>query len=187
MTNVKDIPEITKNEAVECNAKLDNPKYKQVWEGFGTLKIYPIDIPHDNSKIPVQERYRLIPLQYHQKLGALLDQLQVAWMVEKLDLTKHLRAWVSNPRITEKKSGDIRLNLDARRANLAIDANAEQMPTPEVVRHRLTGATRFSEFDLTHGYWQVPLSKDAQNLQANIPDSDGKMLERTPGSRAHHG
>ena len=46
-----------------------------MWEGFGTLRINPIEIPHDKQVEPVQERYRQIPLQYHAKLSALLKEM----------------------------------------------------------------------------------------------------------------
>ena len=150
---------------MECTEIVDDKTYSKIWgEGLGTMKIKPVSIPYDKARPIVQERYRPIPLQYHDKLSELIREMEKWGKVEKVNLGDYPNSWLSNPRITEKKSGDIRLNLDARRPNTAIDHNAEPMPTPEQVRHKLNGATRLSEFDLRHGYWQVPIDEESMKL-----------------------
>ena len=86
---------------------------------------------------------------------ALARSTSILWSyhgkIEKVDLKMYPNAWLSNPRITEKNNGDIRLNLDPKRPKKVILDNAESMLSPEEVRHT-DRVMRLSEFDLRHGY-----------------------------------
>ena len=84
--------------------------------------------------------------------------------MEDLDPNEHC-PWVSNVVITEKKQkNQIRMNIDMREANKALLRTKSHIDTIQEIRHKLRGATRFSELDLGHGYHQVALSEDSREI-----------------------
>ena len=74
-------------------------------------------------------------------------------------------SWISNVVITEKKdTNQIRMNIDMREANKALLRTPQHVETLQEIRHRLKGADRFSEMDLSHGFHQVMLHKDSRDI-----------------------
>ena len=64
--------------------------------------------------------------------------------------------------ITRKNDRTLRMNIDATPINkAAADVIQPHMTTPEEVQHRLSGSTRFSEFDMNHDYNQSTLSEES--------------------------
>ena len=63
--------------------------------------------------------------------------------------------WISPIVIVPKKSNEIRVCVDMREANQAIQHEKHPMPTIEEVITDLNGATLFSTLDLKAGYHQL--------------------------------
>ena len=73
--------------------------------------------------------------------------------------------WVNSLVIVEKHdSNDIRICLDPRNLNKAIQREHHPLPTIEDITTRLTGAKVFSKLDANSGYWQIPLEEESQLL-----------------------
>ena len=80
----------------------------------------------------------------------------------------------SNLVISRKSNGKLRMNVDARPINKAMaDIISPHMTTPEDVRHRITGSTRFSEFDMNHGYNQGTLSEESSKKYGVVQSHEG--------------
>ena len=62
------------------------------------------------------------------------------------------------------KTKKLRVCLDPRPLNVAINREHFQIPTLDSIATRLTGAKIFSKLDANHGYWQVQLDKQSQLL-----------------------
>ena len=110
----------------------------------------------------MQARYHPPPIAYQERLSKHLQELRES---DKIDVDpKENCPWISNVVITEKKQpGQIRMNIDMREANNAIICTYH-IETIEEIRHKLRGATRFSEIDLSHGYHQIPLSEESRYI-----------------------
>ena len=68
----------------------------------------------------------------------------------------------SNIVLTRKTDCSLRMNIDATPINrAAAEVMHPHMTTPEEVRHKPSGSTRFSEFDMNHGYNQSTLSEES--------------------------
>ena len=64
--------------------------------------------------------------------------------------------WVSPIVIQSKKNtDDIKICVDMRQANKAIQRTRHVIPTLEELRYKMHGANRFSKLDLKHGYHQL--------------------------------
>ncbi|KAJ8004145.1 hypothetical protein DPEC_G00155730 [Dallia pectoralis] len=75
-------------------------------------------------------------------------------------------AWVS-PIVTPPKPKDpdkVRICVDMRQANTAIQRERHITPTMDDVIHELKGATVFSKLDLTAGYHQLELHPDSKYI-----------------------
>jgi hypothetical protein len=68
----------------------------------------------------------------------------------------------------------MRMNLDARPTNEAmLDIVTPHMNSPEDVRHEIGGSTRFSEFDMNHGYNQGTLSEESSRKYGVFQTHEG--------------
>ena len=77
-----------------------------------------------------------------------------------MDPNKETVEHFSNVVISRKATGKLRMNIDARPINAALKNTVyPKMKTPEDVRHEVGGSTRFTEFDMNHGYNQSTLSE----------------------------
>ena len=68
--------------------------------------------------------------------------------------------------IVKKKSGDNRFCLDFRKLNAVTKFDTEPMGNIEDIIAKLHGERYFSKFDLTKGYWQIPMAKNSKHLTA---------------------
>ena len=83
--------------------------------------------------------------------------------------------WVSCAVITPKpkSDGEIRVTLDARNVNKAIQSSNLPIPRQEDIRQRLYGAKVFSKLDFKSAFWQIELHPDLRYL--TIFHSDDKL------------
>ena len=56
------------------------------------------------------------------------------------------------------------MNIDMREPNRALHQTKVHVETLQEIRHKLKGATRFSELDLSHGFHQIPLDEESRYI-----------------------
>ena len=95
------------------------------------------------------------------KVARELDQLEQQGIIEKVDGPT---PWVSPLVITPKKSGDVRICVDMRMANRAINRERHPTLTIDDLIHTLNGATVFSKLDLRAGYHQLTLAPESRYI-----------------------
>ena len=67
--------------------------------------------------------------------------------------------------ITEKTTANkIRMNIDMRNPNRALKSTTQHIETVQEIRHKLEGATRFSEVDLRDAYHQLGLNEESRHI-----------------------
>jgi len=128
---------------------------------MGLTKVISHEIPLAAGTTPIrQPTKRLGPeKEVSQQVQDLLD----------LDLIEPAHgAWSSPVVLVKKKDGSWRFCVDYRRLNSATIQDAYPLPRIDESRDALTGSKYFSTLDLLSGYWQVPLSPDAQDKAAFI-------------------
>ena len=139
-------------------------RHQKVFKGVGLLKDRAARFHIDTSVPPAAAPYRPVPLAYQDRLSEHLDQLRRTGKIEDVAPDEE-SPWISNVVITEKKAqGQIRMNVDMRAANKALQPNKRHVVTVQEMRHRLKGATRFSEMDMTHGFHQIKLDEDSRAI-----------------------
>ena len=72
--------------------------------------------------------------------------------------------WVSSMVAVPKSDGRMRICLDPKELNEAIQREHYQLPTIEEVATRLHGAKLFSVLDARNGFWHIKLEEESSYL-----------------------
>ena len=115
----------------------------------------------DPAVPPVQHCPRRVPVALREKLRSEIERLASLGVIER---TEEPTPWVSSIVTVLKKNGSLRICLDPKDLNQAIEREIYQIPTIEEVATRLAGAKCFTTLDVRHGYWHVRLDESSEFL-----------------------
>ena len=96
-----------------------------------------------------------------QRVSEALDQLERDGIIEKV---VGATPWASPLVVIPKKDGDVRLCVDMRMPNQAIQRERHPMPIVDDLIHKLNGATVFTKLDLRVGYHQLSLAEESRHM-----------------------
>ena len=130
--------------------------YKGCFEGLGKIKGKTAKLHVDASVKPLAQKYRRPPFHIRDQVEAELKNLEELDIIEKAEGPT---PWVSLIVVVPKKTG-IRICVDMRAANQAIERERHPVPTVEDLIIDLNGATVFSKIDLNQGYHQLDLEEN---------------------------
>ena len=134
-------------------------QYKDVFEGLGCLQgDYHIDI--DNSVPPVQHAPRRTPVALKKRLKQKIDEMEKKGIIAKVD---EPTAWISSL-VAVVKPNKVRVCIDPRDLNKAIQRPKYQIPTLEEILPQLAEAKIFSVLDAKDGFHQVQLDTSSSYL-----------------------
>ena len=116
---------------------------------------------HVNSSArPLAQKFHRLPFHVREQVEAELKNL------EELDIIERAEGptpWVSPIVVVPKKTG-IRICVDMRAANQAIERERHPVPTVEDLIVDLNGSTVFSKIDLNQGYHQLELEENSRGI-----------------------
>ena len=72
--------------------------------------------------------------------------------------------WISPIVVVPKKDNKIRLCVDMRVANTAIERERFPLPTTQEIKHKLNGSKYFSKLDMNKGYHQLELDEENRKI-----------------------
>jgi transposase InsO family protein len=149
-------------------------KYPSVFRGLGCLA-KPFKIQIDSKACPVINAPRNTPVALRERIKETLDDMEKYKVIKKVDYPTD---WVNSMVVVEKpKTRKLRICLDPKNLNDAIKREHFELPTIDEITTRLTGAKIFSKLDANHGYWQIKLHEDSQDLTTfNTPFGRYKFL-----------
>ena len=130
--------------------------YPKLFTGIGKLKDFQVKLHIDTNVQPTCQPHRRVPFHVRQKVEKELQKLEDDDVIEKVTGPT---PWVS-PIVTPPKPKDpdkVRICVDMRQANTAIQRERHITPTMDDVIHELNGAKVFSKLDLNAGYHQLEL------------------------------
>ena len=138
--------------------------YDDRFIGLGKLSDAKCKLHADDNIQPVTQPHRRIPFPVRKKVEAELDRLKNLDVIEEVSNTP--TPWISPIRVVPKpkRPGEIRLCIDMRAPNRAIQRERHVTPTIDDIIANLNGATVFSTLDLKNGYHQVELDEDSRYL-----------------------
>jgi len=136
-------------------------QYPTVFQGIGNLKNCEVKLHIDEAVPPVAQSARRIPFHLRKKVSAELKNLEQEGIIEKVDGPT---PWVSPLVVIPKKNRDVRLCVDMRMPNQAIQRERHPSPTVDDLVDALNGATVFSKLDLRSGYHQLSLAPESRYI-----------------------
>ena len=137
-------------------------QYPECFNGIGKFQgEYHITV--DPSVPPVIHPPRRVPVSLKDDIKSELDDMVKNGIITKLEEGEPT-PWVNSLVYRRKQNGRLRLCLDPKDLNAAIQREHHVTPTLEEILPKLTGATVFSIVDAKCGYWNVVLDKESSYL-----------------------
>ena len=87
--------------------------------------------------------------------------------LEEMDVVEKVEGptpWVSPLVVVPKPSGNVRLCVDMRQANKAVQRERFPIPNVEDTLYQMNGATVFSKLDLTQSFHQIELEESSRYI-----------------------
>jgi RNase H-like domain found in reverse transcriptase/Reverse transcriptase (RNA-dependent DNA polymerase) len=126
---------------------------KDEWDlGVTNLAEHPINT---GDAAPIKQRPRRVPLAYAEE-----EKRAVEDLLKKGVIQKSTSPWASPIVLVKKKSGAIRPCVDYRKVNALVKQDGFPLPRVQDCLDAVAGSSIFSSFDLTSGYFQIPLKRE---------------------------
>ncbi|XP_062707427.1 uncharacterized protein LOC134287994 [Aedes albopictus] len=122
----------------------------------------------------VQKQYP-IPFRYMDSVRSQVKKME-EWGV----ISREPTAFINPLVVTAKKSGDVRVCLDARRLNRVLERDNEKPPEIQKMLQKLEGARIFSSIDLTSSYWQISIKKEHRKYVGFLFDQKSYVFNVLP-------
>ena len=129
-------------------------EYADIFKGVGTLSGGPYHIKLKDSYKPVQHPPRSVPLRMQSAYKAELDRLVKEGIITEMH--GHTE-WINSIVPVVKEGGSLRLCLDPKNLNKAIERNQLYARTLDDILSELAQSKHFTVKDATSGFWLVLL------------------------------
>ena len=138
-------------------------KHSSVFQGLGKLKDFAVKLNIDENIVPVAEPQRRAPFHIREKVKIAIEKLLEDEIIEKVPDTQ-ATPWISPIVAVPKGDDSVRICVDMRKANQAIQRVRHPIPTVDDVNLQLTGAKVFSKLDLSQAYHQLELHEESRYI-----------------------
>ncbi|MES9880447.1 MAG: RNase H-like domain-containing protein [Sedimenticola sp.] len=140
-------------------------EYNDRFQGLGKLKDFQLDLHVDKNVTPVAQQNRRIPFKMRQQVDAKIKELLDNDVIEKAEGPS---SWISPICVVPKPNGDIRICVDMRQANTAVERERFPLPNIDEVLEEMNGAKYYSKLDLKLGFHQIELSPPSRDITTFI-------------------
>ena len=126
---------------------------KDEWDlGLTHLTAHPINT---GNAEPVKQPPRRVPLAHAAAEKQAIEDLKAKGVIRP-----SFSPWASPIVLVRKKDGGVRPCVDYRKVNQLVKPDGFPLPRIQDCLDAVAGSTLFSTFDLTSGYYQIPLKKE---------------------------
>ena len=138
-------------------------EYDETFHGIGKLTNVQVKLHINKDVTPVVQHTRRIPFAMRHRVEAELQRLEKLDIIEPADgATPWVSPIVAFPKPNNPKK--IRLCVDMRLPNTAIERERHPQPTIDDLITDLNGACYFSKLDLNSAYHQLELEEDSRYI-----------------------
>ena len=138
-------------------------KYTTVFEGQGKLKDFQVKLQINENIKPIIQPQRRLPYHLRKEVSKELKKLADQDIIERVE--NEPTPWISPIVCTPKKDGGLRICVDMREANIAIERERHLMPTIQDFKTEVNGARFFSKIDLAQAYHQLELAPESRYIR----------------------
>ena len=137
--------------------------FPQNFKGLGKLRNHQVKLFTDQNIRPVTVPPRTIPYHLKARVDEAISQMEESGVIEPHPMDEPA-PWVSCAQIVPKPDGEVRITLDARNINKAIQSSNHPIPRHEDIKAQLAGAKFFSKLDFKSAFWQLELHPESRYL-----------------------
>ena len=138
-------------------------KYPENFQGLGKLKDVQVKLHVDQSVKPILASPMPIPYHLQERTNNIIQDMISQDVIEEHP-TDEPAPWISNCVFAPKPDGSLRMTLDARNVNKAIQSSNLPIPKQEDIKASLANAKIFSKMDLKSAFWQLELHPSSRYL-----------------------
>lgn len=120
-------------------------------EVLGKIKDVMVQIPIKENITPVAQPYRRVPIPLENAVNDRIKELLKQGIIEKVNGPSK---WIS-PLVVAPKGNDIRVCVDMRRANEAVERENHPLPTFEDFLPHIGSSKYFAKLDVKNAFHQV--------------------------------
>ena len=144
-----------------CVENIDiTEKYKDIFIGEGKLG-GKLHLEVDKTVTPVKLPVRKVPIAVKEKLKNELERLQNLGVIQRVTYPTE---WISSMVVVNKANNKIRLCIDPKPLNKALQRNNYPTPTIDDLLPNLSKARIFSVADTKNGFWHIQLDDASSDL-----------------------
>ncbi|KMQ89606.1 retrotransposon ty3-gypsy subclass, partial [Lasius niger] len=161
-------------DADEILDKILNDHSELFIDEIGCVEHYEHEILMDNEK-PFKGKTYPVPEVHRRKVKEHLLELERDGIIERAQ-TQFVNPLV----VVVKKTGEIRLCLDAREINKRMANDHDQPPTIDEVFRRIGDKKYFTTLDVAKAFWQIPLKEESRRYTGFKFDNQTFVFRRLP-------
>jgi len=161
---VKDVkinPELSEEQQADVRALL--VQYTDIFTDVTSITNVSEHVIQLNSTEPIKGRAYSLPHSLRETLNKEIDNMLATGIIEE-----STAAYVSPVVMVEKPDRTKRVCVDYRRLNCVTVFDPEPMPASKEIFAKLSGDRFFSKFDVSKGYWQVPMREQDRDFTTFI-------------------
>ena len=149
-----------------------------VTSSIGLMQCDPVKIHVKRDAIPYSvSTPRRIPLPMMAKVENELNRMENEGVI--INQTEPTE-WCSPIVSVLKPNGQVRLCVDLKKLNMAIERERYVIPTLQDIFHNMNGSAVFTSLDAASGYWQMPLDENSSKLTTFITPFGRYRFTRVP-------
>ncbi len=169
-----------RNDAISMGLvqRLDHVGFEDVFGEIGLMKTTPVKVKRRSDASPYSiTTPRRIPFPQMKAVEEELNRMLRMGIIEEVSEPTD---WCAPMVPVPKKNGKVRICVDLKRLNEAVEREKFVLPTLEDVAPELTGATLFSTLDASSGFWQIPLDRESRRLTTFLTPFARYAFKRLP-------
>ena len=151
------------SEAQQADVRVLLEEYKDIFTDVPSITDFGEHRIQLTTAEPIKGRAYSLPLALRETLDREIDSMLAMGIIEE-----SAAAYASPVVMVKKPDGSTRVCIDYRKLNTVTVFDPEPMPTAEEIFAKLAGDRYFSKFDLSKGYWQVPVCEQDRDLTTFI-------------------